>query len=334
MRPFRIPFFALALGIALIFAFLLAGPVFAQDEVPPAPDAAPVVAPTDAPASVIEEAAPANAPTVEPASAEVAPTEEPTAEPTQAEPLDEAPAVTEEATPPLDEPVAEAAPEIVPLDEGGGVMPLVSQEAAETMAGGDPYFKDGVIYRGWSTSGVCPAIVTICTPSINPLPAALAAYSVTATGPIYIEGSSPTPITYTLSSSLIINGTVRPELADMNGFIGTGSTQVTLNFTSGNLLVTNTIAGFTLQGMNITGNYNGNLIDFTGNTGNLTLTDLVIKNSNPNGDGLQVSNQTGNVTLNTVKSDQNGDEGARITGATGNVTIINSSFDSNGQGGC
>jgi hypothetical protein len=39
MKPFRIPFFALALSIALVFAFLLAGPVFAQDELPPAPPA-------------------------------------------------------------------------------------------------------------------------------------------------------------------------------------------------------------------------------------------------------------------------------------------------------
>jgi hypothetical protein len=42
MKPFRIPFFALALGIALIFAVLLAGPVFAQAELPPAPEETPV----------------------------------------------------------------------------------------------------------------------------------------------------------------------------------------------------------------------------------------------------------------------------------------------------
>ena len=58
MKPFRIPFFALALGIALIFAFLLAGPVFAQDELPAAPGEPAVVETVPA----VEEAAPAEAP--------------------------------------------------------------------------------------------------------------------------------------------------------------------------------------------------------------------------------------------------------------------------------
>ncbi len=59
MKPFRIHFIALALGIALIFAFLLAGPVFAQDELPPAPPEEPAVAET---VPAVEEAAPAEEP--------------------------------------------------------------------------------------------------------------------------------------------------------------------------------------------------------------------------------------------------------------------------------
>ena len=73
MKPFRIPFFALALGIAFIFAFLLAGPVFAQDELPPAPEETPVVETVPA----VEEAAPAEEPL---------PAEEPPAVPVE-EPL-------------------------------------------------------------------------------------------------------------------------------------------------------------------------------------------------------------------------------------------------------
>ena len=240
--------------------------------------------------------------------------------------------VVEEVAPPAEEPAVEEAPEIVALDEGGAVLPLASEEAAETVATGDPYFKDGAIYRGWHNGGGCPAIVTICSFSLtgNPLQDAIAAYSLTATGPIYIEGD-----TYTFSSNLVINGTLRPELADMTGLIGTGSGVVNLVFNAAfNLQVTNTTAGFTLQGMNISGNAAGPLVNIYTNTGSLTLTDLIIKNNpNTNGTGLQVLDQTGNVTLNTIKADLNGDQGASITGITGNVTINNSSFDSNSQGG-
>ena len=135
-----------------------------------------------------------------------------------------------------------------------------------------------------------------------------------------------------MTTFMVIDGSARPELADMTGFIGTGSSQVTLNFTSGNLQVTNTTAGFTLQGLKITGNVAGALVNIYTNTGSLTLTDLEIINSNNSSTGLQVLGQTGNVTLNTVKADLNQDQGAYIN-ATGNVVINNSSFDSNSQGG-
>ena len=56
----------------------------------------------------------------------------------------------------------ETAPEIVALDEGGEVLPLASEEAAETVASGDPYFKDGAIYRGWSDNRCLPSYCTTC----------------------------------------------------------------------------------------------------------------------------------------------------------------------------
>ena len=73
MKPFRIPLFTLSLSIAIVFAFLLAVPVFAQDELPPAPEETPAVVET---VPTVEEAAPAE----EPLSAEeppVVPVEEP-----------------------------------------------------------------------------------------------------------------------------------------------------------------------------------------------------------------------------------------------------------------
>ena len=93
MKPFRIPFFALALGIALVFAFLLAGTVFAQDEVPPAP--------VETPAAEVVPPAEEAAPVVEPL-----PTEEPPAVPVEEPaPVEEAaPVVVEEVVLPAEEP--------------------------------------------------------------------------------------------------------------------------------------------------------------------------------------------------------------------------------------
>ena len=90
----------------------------------------------------------------------------------------------------------EAAPEIVALDEGGAVLPLASEEAAETVASGDPYFKDGAIYRGWSDTGGlrCDCITgklyafrswqrsSGCVRCLRT--------SATATGPIYMEADT------------------------------------------------------------------------------------------------------------------------------------------------
>jgi hypothetical protein len=316
MKPFRIPFIALALGIALIFAFLLAGPVFAQDELPPAPEETPVA--ELAPAA--EEAAPADAP---------APVEEPLA-------VEEPPAVVvEEAAPPVEEPPVETAPEIVALDEGGAVLPLASAAAAETVTTGDPYFKDGAIYRGWSDTGICPAIVTVgyCTPSAPgaALSDAITAYGglPTATGPIYLEAD-----TYNFASDLTINGSIA-NYADLTGLIGTGSAGVTLNFANNfHMIIQNMPAGFTLQGMTIIGNDTGSLVEFSNIAGNLVLTDVDINNTlDTDSDGLSINGVTGNVTLNTIKANGNYDEGAYITSVTGKVTVTNSSFDDNGAFG-
>ena len=62
--------------------------------------------------------------------------------------------VVEEVVPPVEEPVVEAAPEIVALDEGGAVLPLATQEAAEVMAEPDPWFACTVDNDG-TIDGIC-----------------------------------------------------------------------------------------------------------------------------------------------------------------------------------
>jgi hypothetical protein len=312
MKPFRYPLTAIAFVIALAFAFVLAEPVFAQDELPPAPDEPAVVETVPA----AEEAAPAEEPL---------PVEEPPAAPVE-EPLpveEPAAVVVEEAAPPVEEPAVEAAPEIVALDVGGAVLPLVTQEAAEVMAEPDPWFActiddvDGLVDGKCSYTGG------------NALNIALGAFNAKGgSGPIYIEAT-----THSVTANVNINGAVLTNLTGVMAVTGGSSANVNLNLGTFYMNITGTTKGFTLQGLNIYGDNANPLVLINLNSGNLTLTDLVIKNSNTNGDGLQVSNQTGNVTLNTVKSDQNGDEGANIYAVSGNVVVTNSSFDSNGQGG-
>ena len=91
--------------------------------------------------------------------------------------------------------------------------------------------------------------------------------------------------------------------------------------------------GFTLKGLDIYGDITQPLVYFINNTGNLTLTDLVINNADTtNRDGLLITSHTGNVSLNMVKADNNGGEGAYISGVTGSVSVTNSSFNNNGSG--
>jgi hypothetical protein len=315
MKPFRFPSFAFALVIALAFAFVLASPVFAQDELPPAPEATPAAEPTP-----LVEVAP-----------EVAPVEEllPVEEPPAASIEEPAAVVVEESAPPVEEPVVEAAPEIIPLDEGGQVLSLASQEAAKVMAEPDPWFLCTIDDVDGLVDGKCNYL------GANSLNIALGAYTAKGgSGPIYLA-SGPA---HTVTTNVIINGTTVPNLTGIMADTGGSSADVLLTLGVFHIEVYNTIKGFTLKGLNIDGNYtSGGLSDglvyFWGNTGNLALTDLVIKNNAANGDGLDINGHTGSVTLNTVKSDRNGDEGAKITGVSGSVSITNSSFDDNSQGG-
>lgn len=271
----------LILTAILAAAFLLTTPVFAQDEVPPAPEETPV---------------------------EVTPAEEPA-------PVEEAPVVEAPAEEPPEE---EAAPEIVPLDGNGEALSLATQEAAEALADPDPWFActiDNIL----PADGKC----TYAT-----IAAALADYAGRGgSGPIYVEAG-----VYAVGAIEISNA-AHPNLTGIMADTGLTSANVTLNFGAGaSLYVHDTISGFTLKGMNITGDFSDALLFFQDNTGALNLTDLVVQNTNATGDAIAITGQAGNVTLHTVEADLNGDQGAYIV-ATGNVSVTNSSFDRNSESG-
>ena len=101
-----------------------------------------------------------------------------TANSTDVEPTE--PVVTEAAVEPTSDVVAALnVAGAVLLDESGNSVPLVSQQAADALANGDPYFNDGAGHIvGYTTpGGTCNASVTsgFCYDSITPLQAAITA---------------------------------------------------------------------------------------------------------------------------------------------------------------
>jgi hypothetical protein len=258
-----------------------------------------------------------------------------TEEPTNEEPETEEISVLE---------VLEQLPEdtsLVVLDEVGQVLPLVSTEAAEVVASGDPYFWNGTEYVGFTTTS-CPAVVGTCNVvAANPIQEAVNAFqtTVTATGDIFVEAGN-------YSGSVIINGTLG-NLGNLTGIIGEGSGSTTLN-SSFNISNMN---AFTLSGFTVI-NDSGDAILMTDNTGDLQLTDLNVTNASEEGTGVRVDNHTGNVdltdvsaitwgtgiyiyvldgdvTLNNVVSDGNPYGGANVYTENGDVAVTGGSFSNN-----
>jgi hypothetical protein len=354
MRPFRIPFFALALGIALIFAFLLAGPVFAQDELPPAPDASPVAAPTDAPAPAVDAAVPAEAPTIEPTLEEVfpadpEPTEAPTSEPTQAAPVDEAPVVTEEAAPPpADTVVAQALDAIANTPEGvdvvltnaqGETVSLATTEAAPILTAGDPWFKVGLITYHF-LSGTFPNTCANLYPSdpncheaVDPIWAAIDYIGTNGTIPtdgiVHVEaGNYP-------GTDVTINGT-NPNIAKLKGLVGHLSPTTNLPdaiLTPGIIEISDMPGAFLLSGFNISGPYpGGQTVSLQNNAGTITLQDMVVTNLGSGSGTVAIrAVQKGSIVLTRVDSSGNESNAVDLNNSsgTGSVTITNGTFDRN-----
>jgi hypothetical protein len=306
----------------ILFSLSFTSPVLADTETPPEATPQTEVSPTpmDEVTPTTEVADPTVEPTVEATETAVV---EPTTEPTE---------TAETLTP--EQALVEVLNEndIVLTDENGDVIPLASEDASVLAEGADPYFIAGGIYYGYSSGLTCNALVlpANCQTSVaNPVSAAITAYTTTyvatATGAIFIDAGS-----YTEAASINVTSG-----SNLTGLIGAGSATTTITFTSGNLSIANTIKGFTLQGLTINGNIDstaGNaLVDFSNNTGALAITDVVFRNTNTEGDGLEVTGQTGAVTVKTSSSNNNGDEGAKIT-ASGAVTITASSFDKSNGG--
>jgi hypothetical protein len=319
---------SLSILLSLLVAAVMPFAVFAQDETPP---------PADAP--IVEEVPPAEPPAQEeqPAVEEIpAEEQQPAVEETPAEEqqsaVEETPA--EEQQPAVEETPAEEQPveeltipealeqlpegtDLVVVDEEGEVLPLATEAAAQALSSGDPYFTDGASVIGFSTTGACPPVVTVCNTSATPLSDAINAFAAsgTASGAITVEAG-------TYAAGVTINGSVG-NLFNLTGLIGAGSGLTTL---TGSISVTNMSNAFTFQGFTLNGAFTA-----SGNSGDLNITDVVQSGSASY--GLFVEDHTGNINLSNVTASGNQDFGASLdnTSGTGNVTLTGANvFNNNG----
>ena len=216
--------------------------------------------------------------------------------------------------------------DVILVDETGEPLDMASQESADTISGGDPWWiSGGVKYAVVFTDQFCPlgtseAAGTCWKVTENAISTALEKIDtlnlLPTDGMVVVENGN-------YAENVVIDGLGgNGVLKSLKGILGMGSN---MSFITGNITISNTIAGFTLKGFTIGGG-----VVVAGNTGALVLQDLYITNTN--GDGLVVENHTGTVELNGVQSRNNKGDGGRINNSAspnGYVKVTNSAFDYN-----
>jgi hypothetical protein len=283
----------ITLLLAIVFALLISGAVFAEGEEPPATPAA------EEPAGVVEVQAVVETPVGT---------------------IGEEPAVD---LPEEQEELPEA--EIILVDDQGEALVMASQESADKINSADPRWIVGTTwysvvadeascYPGTSVlAGTCFVETgDFITFSINKM----ADTGMPTDGKLFVEAG-----TYT--ENVVIDGT----RSLLSGLIGVdGSALTTIN---GNINITNNINGFILSGFTINGGIS--ILDSSGtllledlDVRNTSGTGIVI--------GEQSKFHTGAAMLKDVRSNENSSHGATLF-ATGNINVSNSSFDGNGGNG-
>ena len=229
---------------------------------------------------------------------------------------------------PVDENVvSEAAQSGLELaDENGEPLEMASNDSAEALTGADPYFFVGKTKYQFLPEGLtCPAgtegvTCWVSEPGVNPIQDAIEYINDNGSLPtdrkIYVESG-----TYTGDVRIDIDTEIFSSL--LNGLIGAGSGTTTI---AGDVQIHYNLFGFTLSGFTINGS-----LTVSDSTGTLILDDLDI--TSPDGDGIHVHDQKGNVEIKNTRASGNDGYGAVIDyeNTEGNVTIRNSSFDDNGS---
>lgn len=185
----------------------------------------------------------------------------------------------------------------------------------------DPYYTlGGVTYRFASGATYCddnhPGDPNCNDGLSDPVQSAINDLSGRGTpddGTVYVEDGN-------YNESVVVDGSAwssTPSSLTLQSENGSGLTTL-LGLTVQNML------DFILRGFTVT-----NGISATGNTGSLTLADVIA--SNTSGTGVSVSNHDGDVELESVQANGNANNGASIdnTAGSGDVTVVDGQFNDN-----
>lgn len=265
----------------------------------------------------------------------------PTAEPTAEESVvaTEVPAVE----PPVEEPtpvveVLEQLPEdteVIVLNDKGSPEPLVTLDAAEIVQSGDPrYTVAGTTYYFMPIGG-CGALAN-CVESATPIQTALDYLNGTNAASLWVGiGATPDDGTVYIDAGIYTENVAIDGNTGWNAggnkpvsltLSGAGSTTTTLN---GSLSITN-MNIFTLSGLTIVDadSVYDTALNVSNNTGTLTLTDVRVTNNL--GDGASLRG-TGDVNISNSQFNDSSLTGLLID-TTGTATLNNVQANSNGYG--
>ncbi len=256
---------------------------------------------------------------------------------------DEAPVEPAPEEVPVEEIHSEEAPveeqalvELVATSEEGEMLPLASEEAAEVLASGDPWWKVGAITYRFLDLGQCAIQYPgdpYCMEDANPIQATITYIMINATavptdGKIYVEAGAYTNEDITIAGS-------NANLVKLKGLIGSLSPTTNLPdaiLTNSTIMVGDMPGAFLLSGFNITADMPGQVVSFFDNSGAMTIQDMVVTNPNASvgAVGIRIV-QTGAITLSRVDSSGNGENAAYLEhlSGTAGVTITNATFDDN-----
>jgi hypothetical protein len=351
--------------LTLLAAFLFTSPVHAQGTTPIDPP--PVVAATDVPVPQVPapDIVPTDpAPTAAPTDASVAATPTPDASPavpasTDVPPVFSTPLAVDPTViltaDPTTVPAADAAgltPAINALsdagltlvDGNGDPLPLASQQAADAIVNGDPWFKVGTTTYSFLYLGGSCGVDPNCSISATPFQDAV---NKVASGFIPSDGLIHADVPFTYEDQAIVIDGSNVNLAKLKGLTGhvsavTLSPDVFLSTSGGQgsfISVLNKPNGFLISGFNIVGdsslftNPTTAIVNFQDSSGAIVLQDLVVRNnvSDGAGSGIRVIHHNGSLTLKNVESSHNNGGGVYLENLVGTapVTITNSSFSNN-----
>lgn len=196
------------------------------------------------------------------------------------------------------------------VDGSGEPLTLPTEEAAQALAGGDPWYKIGT--TTYNFASIQAAIDSL---AVNGLP---------SDGMIYVEAGIYPENVLVLATA---PGSIYKGFKGLIGTVVDGEPKVELN---GYILVNTVESGFTIKGFDVNANPNAGAIHIINSKGTIKIEDVSAINTD-GGPAIYISNQNGAVIFNRVKANNNINGGAWIdnTAGTAGVTITNSSFDYN-----